>query len=388
MKFSTSPPYAPYCDFSVNLRHCINERQHDIIYLAGVFTHTLAIIIGCYTLFRFRNSVLLSNHTSTFISGRPRLVARPMLLLNILSTCCIVTRLLYNTLCAFDLIPRLAVRAPLFFVSVACGYLSALLFAVGIIEMVHLTTKQLPNYYTVRTFCSLELRILPGRLVAVFLATFVVCPIFATITLSIIAGMHGDVGDWDEYVLYRKSGWCIWGLSVLCIGMLYGYYAFILSGILRNIILNTSGCHGVSANSLPSPLYEQQEEEKDTKSSKLMFYLKLIYSSKSIRKTIVPSHSLSVESTQWHNSSRTDGVRSLFRTLLFLMACFTLFAIVSFAWGISHEVIITTPVLGDIFECVIMVFLWPALSIIVVIHRWRTEMLRENLQEQEKQSLV
>ncbi|RKP27411.1 hypothetical protein SYNPS1DRAFT_26938 [Syncephalis pseudoplumigaleata] len=270
MQFTSPPPFAPHCDYSVNFHDCQDERFHLIIFIVSVAFHLVAIAVGCYTTFWLnaasypaadslgassRNNLHHQLHNQQQQqqqqqqpSGKPhgaclaesgekfRLIRQPMKVSSIMWVAFLVARLVHNTVCMLELVPLLSVRLLLMSLSVCFGCCCIFIFAAGVIETVHLTMGQ--AFFQQKSYLHqvLQLRMPSPRAIIWSLVVLVLTTTLAHLVLIFMAGSYGQAGDWRRYRRYSHYAWAIWSVSYVAMGVLYTYYALILTIILKQLL--------------------------------------------------------------------------------------------------------------------------------------------------------
>ncbi|KAI9599093.1 hypothetical protein BDF19DRAFT_430055 [Syncephalis fuscata] len=253
MRFDTAPPFAPYCDYSVNFRDCEGEQTHFIIFIVGAVLHVMFIIIGCYTAFYARLSLGVmgtqdssresrcngdggGNSDASMGDDRSRMIRQPMKLSNIMWVVFLIVRLVHITLCMLEIVPLLSVRMTFMSLSLAFGYYAIFIFAAGVIETVHLTVGRTLYQQKSYFYQPIRLRVFSSRIVIWFLATLVAATTLGHLAFMYVAGKRGQEGDWDSYTHHVQYGWAVWSVSYVIVGVLYAYYAIILTMTLQQLI--------------------------------------------------------------------------------------------------------------------------------------------------------
>ncbi|RKP23375.1 hypothetical protein SYNPS1DRAFT_24571, partial [Syncephalis pseudoplumigaleata] len=241
MKFPVPPPYAPYCDYNINISHCNDATTYFIIYAAGTLVHLCVFFWGVYIITRYAAMADSETSFAGSIGERMRhFISQPLRPASIFSVLFLGCRIIHNTLCAYDFIPSLEARTLTSMMSMLPGFWATLLFAAGIVETVQLTIGRLPpgddddddpSHHRNIASHHRSTRVLA-------LAALVVLGVVGTIlptALSLVAGMKGKARDWTGYLRYLRIAWCTLGTVFVALGILYGYYAVVLSRLLRQL---------------------------------------------------------------------------------------------------------------------------------------------------------
>ncbi|KAI8054045.1 hypothetical protein BDF22DRAFT_682718 [Syncephalis plumigaleata] len=362
MKFTlVPPPFAPHCDFTMNVTDCEDEFIHFVIFIISTIIHGALILMGIYIFTRYRDGngggggMMSASNTCC-----GRFIGQPMKTMSVLLVVFLTARVVYNTLCQFDVIESFPIRALLMPWSYVFGFWGILAFASGIIETVQMTINRMPHIHSCRTTRRL-LALTPPRILAqcasviLGLAGFVAPGLY-----SYVGGLHAIKGDWEGYFAYIRLGWCIWGIICFILGALYCYYAIVLTVILRKLLPST-----VFKNHLRnSPEMANNRPSKDS----------------------TPMHITSIEATESaiieaELSERSQGITRLRRTLLHLLYCYLVAAVTSFLWGIGLKDFVFMPMITRSFWVLDQIVIWPVAVGGVLWYRWQMERARERREQ-------
>ncbi|KAI8054044.1 hypothetical protein BDF22DRAFT_682713 [Syncephalis plumigaleata] len=408
MKFEPSPPYAPFCDYNINITDCHDEKVYFFIYSIGAAIHFLILFWGVYIVIRYGK---LGDNDMPFIGSlgdRMRhFVSQPLRPASIFSALFIMCRLVHNTLCAFDLIPSLEGRTISNTLSMLPGFWATLFFAVGIVETVQLTVGRLPNNELSSSSSSsshsneLATRHHSTRVVA--LAALAVLGIVGTIVptvFSVLAGLRGKIHDWIGYHFYLQISWCTLGSVFVALGVLYIYYAVILSRLLRRLTPKL-----LQSSQEPQPLYDNfsassttrvdngsqldvkpinvlgksahivsTNKPKDKSGPKFATLYKFAFRDKS---SINSNASFALrEAQEAETKERAGAIHRLQSALRHLIVYYCAGAIGSYLWGLGAHWLIVTPIVNKLSAVVFLVIIWPLAAGSVFWHRWQMERAR------------
>ncbi|KAI9598533.1 hypothetical protein BDF19DRAFT_420162 [Syncephalis fuscata] len=360
MKFAQPPPFAPNCDFSMNVTDCRDEKIHFYIYIIGAAIHCILIFVGFYIIARYRQSVgdggggmMSASHTCC-----GRFVGQPLRTMTQYLTLFLIVRLTYNTMCTFDTIKSLSIRSLIMPWSYVPGFWGITVFAAGIIETVQMTLARLPHIHSRRITRRL-VALTPPRILTQCIIIIISCVASVAPSLfSYVGGLHGSAGDWEGYFIYIRWGWCIWGIvfSVLCI--LYIYYVAVLTAILRKLMPQTT------MRPVPKTPPPTERLSKEIGS----FH---VTSSGTAND---PTSSMIMEAEV---NERSQGITRLRRTLFHLLYCYIAAAITSFLWGIGAASFVHMPVVTRSFWVFDHIILWPLAAGGTFWYRWQMERARE-----------
>ncbi|KAI9596809.1 hypothetical protein BDF19DRAFT_436882 [Syncephalis fuscata] len=426
MKFNKPPPYYPNCDITLNFTDCQYQTMHLSLYGVGAFVHVVVIAIACYILFRPRtvNGSQLPSMGPTVVGGN-RLIGQPMKALCVCMACFLATRLLHNTLCAFDLMPSLAVRTAGVAMSCWVGYWGMLLFTAGIIETVQQTTGRLPGQRPSRLHARLLVRIPSRRLTLSLLAATCIIGSIVPAVLGFMGGLRGEQGDWEGHFNYVRLAWGIWGSIFVILGTFYAYYAVVLTMTLRQLMpqnqpFNSRNMPGsghrrgynihtaynpnqngesdmnmvISQKKSNGDLYETtiglteiNEDEEYTKAEDkkagAKFGALYAYAMKSISKAETKSTQSVAASVDVNEEidERSASITRLRGVLYYLIFFYFNCAVMSYIWGFGGEWLNAHPGLGTVIEVCFLVVLWPSLAMVFFWRFWQMERARERSEE-------
>ncbi|KAI9598540.1 hypothetical protein BDF19DRAFT_432811 [Syncephalis fuscata] len=405
MKFDHPPPYAPYCDYKINITDCRDGQSYLQIYLVGIFIHLLVFFWGAYIVIRYAN---LGDNETRFegsLGDRFRqFVSQPLKPASIFSTIFVGCRVIHNTLCAFDLIPSLKMRTLSSLLSMIPGFWATLFFAAGIVETVQLTIGRLPDSNDVPNK-EMFMRHAPTRVLA--LSSLAVLGIFGTtvpVVLSFLAGLKGEAGDWHGYFDYLKLSWCTLGMVFVALGILYAYYAVVLSKLLRQLapklLQSNQDCQKKDWGFSPSATTKIGNDnfdhtnnikvpegahtkitqvhsiviQNDKPCAKFAALYEFAFKEK---KTVQSEVSLAEsEALLAETKERSEAINRLQKALRHLIFHYCAGAIGSFLWGLGAKWLIVTPVVNKLSAIVFLAVIWPLAAGGVLWHRWQMERAR------------
>ncbi|KAI8050499.1 hypothetical protein BDF22DRAFT_745371 [Syncephalis plumigaleata] len=442
MKFDTPPPYYPACDITMNFTNCEREQMHLTIYGVGAGTHLIVIFIACYILLRRRKTSTDGNSSlpgaGPNMVGGNRMIGQPMKSLCVCMVGFLATRLLHNTLCAFDVLPSAAIRTCTTVISCWLGYWGILLFTAGIIETVQQTTGRLPGQHAPRLHERLLVRIPSRRLTLSLLAAAGVIGTLAPAILGFMGGLRADHGDWDGHFMYVKAAWGFWGSIFVVLGAFYTYYAIVLTMTLRQLMpreqpfssknvppsnnghrrmysiqtayhptdaqMETDVNFTLKQKKSNGDLYEttislanvtddsvKQEGTDYRKKSQAKFNALYAYAMKNLPgnelKSSQSTTALSAtkdisEEARERNASITRLRGVLYHLIFFYFNC----AFMSYVWAFGCEWLNAHYGIGTVIEVCFLLALWPSLTIVFFWRFWQMERARERSDERRSAS--
>ncbi|KAI9590959.1 hypothetical protein BDF19DRAFT_426871 [Syncephalis fuscata] len=242
MHFDIPPPFAPGCDWAVNLTDCENELWHHGLGYAAIAIHLAVTMLGGFVLWRRRYFWRRSHQHDTPTNVSHRYIARPVDGMVACFSAFLMTRTIYILICLLDVAPKLAIREPLSSLSFVCGYFGTLLFTAGVIETV---SPVLANLQETRWQAPPYQMVLGGLGV---LAT-TVPPI--TSATAWLAGQYGDRGEWSRYIFWNQITWFIWSFVMLLIAVVSACYFGALASLLRQqeyLFQQSTSAQAITAN--------------------------------------------------------------------------------------------------------------------------------------------
>ncbi|KAI9598541.1 hypothetical protein BDF19DRAFT_432813 [Syncephalis fuscata] len=359
MKSDPASPYAPYCDFTINMTDCEGAAVYFIFYAVGAGIHALFVTFGIFSLvycyIKRRANNTLNEQTTTHQNQKHKFIQSPL-----------------DVSTVFAILFLLA-RLPIirYVLSII------LVFSFGVIEIVYRTLEWTPNRHTKR-MSKIPIQVPRRKLVIGFFSTIGVIMTLILPIFGYMAGVRGEDSNWHDYLNYTQIAWCTWGKLESSLG------ASNNSKTAPIQEQKPAAAVGIASSHVDCNSYATSTAAKMVEKQRYIFNVRSVMMAvqssnrllsnpfTSAKRNIKTVMSIADEETK----ERITAIIQLRRTAQHIIFSFFISTFTALSWGNAMPWIIMNPVASKMFALAVLTILWPIVGGKIICTERRRDSIR------------